>query len=191
LNTPDSLEEVPAKSSPAWVWLGFIFAAAFLFQETLAVLLEFEEAVTNLTLILIGLAGWIYWLFCVFRFHKILIEMSRNQYPVGAGEAVGKHLIPFYNFVWIFRWPTHLSDYLNQRGRVHVVSGKLLGLLLLLSALTARFVDGGVGLIGMFAVGMYISAKLRRHIQLVKGERLPPPPPNWRSEGAGPANLTN
>ena len=192
-NDPDSLDEVPARSSPPWLWIGFIFAVAFLFQETLAVILESDEAQVNLTLILIGLAGWIYWLFCVHRFHKILLEMSRNQYPIGAGEAVGKHFIPFYNLIWIFRWPTAMSDYLNARGRVQVVSGKLLGLLLLLSALTARLVDGGVGLIGIFAVGIYISTKLRRHMQLVKGPILPPPPPDWRvlAEGAKPADNIN
>ena len=192
-NVPDSLDELVAESSPPWVWLGFVFGVAFLFGETAVVILEFDEASANLPFILIGLAGWIYWMFCVHRFHKILIEMSRNRYPIGAGEAVGKHFIPFFNLIWIFRWPTAMSDYLNARGRVQVVSGKLLGLLLLLSALTARLVDGGVGLIGIFAVGIYISTKLRRHMQLVKGQILPPPPPDWRvlAEGAKPADNIN
>ena len=39
--------------------------------------------------------------------------------------------------------------------------------------------DGAFGLALTFAVGLYISAKLRKHMKLVKGiapELLPPPP---------------
>ena len=176
---PDSLEEVPAKSSLAWVWIGFLFAVAFLIQELLALFLEMDESLAHLLLVLIAISGWIYWLFCVSRFHKILGEVSRNQYPISTFEAVGKHFIPFYNLVWVFRWPVAISEYLNRRGRVQMVSGNLLGVALLVSLLTSRFFDGGIGLIGTFSVGMYISAKLRRHLEAIKGsspEMLPPPP---------------
>jgi hypothetical protein len=179
LTVPNSLEELPAKSSLPWVWFGFVFPIAFLVQETLGIVLELEESVTNLILILIGLAGGIFWLICVHRFHKILAEMSRHHYPITPGEAVWKHFIPFYNLVWLFRWPTNMSDYINQRGRVEMISGTLLGLILLLSALTTRFFDGGFGLLGTFGVGMYLMLKLRRHMELVKGidpSMLPPPP---------------
>jgi hypothetical protein len=71
-----------------------------------------------------------------------------------------------------------MSDYLNQRERVKMVSGSLLGVCLLLSALVSRFFDGGIGLTGTFVVGMYISAKLRKHIELigVSPDKLPPLP---------------
>jgi hypothetical protein len=176
---PDSFEEVPARSSMPWVWFGFLFVAAFIIEETLMVMLELDQSVAKLVLVMVGISGWIYWFFCVSRFHQILRELSRDRYPISNLEAVGKHFIPFYNLVWVFRWPAEMSEYLNQRGRVKMVSGNLLGLFLLLSAFTSRFLDGGVGLTGVFAVGMYISAKLGRHMDLVKGvskEMLPPPP---------------
>jgi hypothetical protein len=171
-------DELPAKSSPPWVWFGFLFVAAFVIEETAMILLPVDQSVATAVLVLIGLSGWIYWLFCVSRFHKILGEISRNQYPIAPGEAAWKHFIPFYNLVWVFRWPTTMSDYLNRRERVKVVSGNLLGVFLLLSALTSRFLDGGVGLAGTFIVGMYISARLRKHVELigVSKDRLPPPP---------------
>jgi hypothetical protein len=192
---PD-VDELPPKSSLPWVWFGFFFVAAFLIEETLMVALHLEESVGNVVLVSIGLAGWIYWLFCVARFHTILQEVTRRYYPITGGEAALKHLIPFYGFYWMFRWPTTMSDYLNRRGRVQMISGSILGVFLLLSLLTARFVDGGIGLIGTFAVGMYISAKLNRHIELIAGttkEALPPvlDPSQFRQTPAEPvtANL--
>jgi hypothetical protein len=177
--TPDSLEEVPAKSSLPRVWFGFFFVAAFVIEETLLVAFGLDQSLATSVLILIAIGGWIYWLFCVSRFHNILREISRNHYPITGAEAAWKHIIPFYNLVWIFRWPSTMSDYLNQRQRVTMVSGNLLGACLLISLLIGRFLDGGVGLTGTFAVGMYISAKLRKHLELIKGlskDMLPPPP---------------
>ena len=176
---PDSFEELPAKSSLPWVWFGFLFAAAFVIEETLMIALELDQSFGSSVLILIGIAGWIYWFFCVSRFHRILREVSRDRYPISGFEAVGKHFIPFYNLVWVFRWPAAMSEYLNRRERVKMVSGNLLGLFLLLSAFIARFLDGGVGLTATFAVGMYISTKLGRHMELIKGiprDMLPPQP---------------
>jgi hypothetical protein len=181
--TPDALEEVPAKSSLPWVWFGFLFVAAFITEETLLFALDLDPAVAKLMLAVIGLSGSIYWFFCVSRFNNILCEVSRKHYPISGAEAVWKHFIPFYNLYWMFRWPSEMSDYLNSRERVKMVSGNLLGAGLLLSALLGRFFDAGVGLAGTFVVGMYISTKLSRHVELIKAstpEMLPPPPdPNW------------
>lgn len=186
--TSDNPQEVPARSKLPWVWFGFFFVAAFFIAETLIIVLELDETTSTIVLVLIGLAGWIYWLFCVHRFHKVLGQISRNHYPISGAEAAGKHFIPFYNLYWVFRWPTEMSDYLNRRGRVKMISGKLLGLILLISMFTARFFDGGLGLTGMFGTGMYIYFKLRRHLELIgQADRLPPPPdPNWFGTPAEP-----
>ncbi|HEV7683287.1 MAG TPA: hypothetical protein VGO68_14255 [Pyrinomonadaceae bacterium] len=178
---PDAFEELPARSSLPWVWFGFLFVVAFVAEETLLFVLDLDSGVATVVLVVIALAGWIYWLLCVSRFNNILREVSRDRYPITGAEAVGKHFIPFYNLFWIFRWPTAMSDYLNRRGRVKMVSGYLLGAILLVSALTSRFFDAGIGMTGMFLVGMYISAKLRRHVELIRTpDRLPPlPDPNW------------
>lgn len=189
--TSDSLvEEVRPKTSLPWVWFGFFFVAAFVIEETLAIALEFDQEFANLVLIPIALAGWIFWFYCVYRFHKILGEISRQRYPIGSGEAVGKHFIPFYNLVWIFQWPAVMSNYLNRHERVKMVSGHLLGFFLLLFTLLGRFFDGGVGMTGIFVVGMYMSAKLRKHIEHIGGvspDLLPPKPDPALFAPAGPA----
>lgn len=175
ITSVSSLEESPARSSAPWVWFGFIFAAAFLGAEFVVVFTETEESVANLLLMFIAAGGFIYWLFCVHRFHKILHELSRNNYPIGTSEAVWKHFVPVLNLIWIFQWPKTFSDYLKERGRVRMVSGNLIGLLILVSLLL-RFFDGSVGLACLFGVTLHLSAKLRKHMQLVKGIELPPLP---------------
>jgi len=171
----ESDAEKPASSSAPWVWLGFLFAGAFMIGEFVVIITEMEEPAANLLLLSIGLCGFIYWLFCVYRFHKILREMSDGRYSITPGEAVGRHFIPILNLIWIFKWPAEFSQYINGRGRVRMISGNLIGVLLLLS-LVLRFVDGAVGLTCLFGVTLYLSAKLRRHMKLVKGMEMPPMP---------------
>jgi hypothetical protein len=185
-------DETSPKSSPPWVWLGFFFAAAFFVIEVLFVLMELDEPSINLVLTVISIGGWIYWLVCIHRFHKILAELSDGRYPIAPGEAAGRHIIPFYNLVWIFKWPAEMSNYINERGRVKMINGYLLGTILLF-ALLARFVDGAIGLAFLFATTLYISAKLKKHVAEVRGvdpNKLPPlpDPEMFRSRDTAPAS---
>jgi hypothetical protein len=176
-DSSESNEAVPRTKLP-WVWVGFILAFVFLVSEFLFFVPNVDPAALEIFLVVVVLSGLAYWLFCIYRFHKILNEMSPSGYPVSPGEAVGKHFIPIINIVWIFQWPAEMSRYLNRRGRVQMISGNIIGLFLLLATL-ARFVDGAVGLAFTFGVTMYLAAKLRRHIELIKGstpDMMPPPP---------------
>jgi len=178
LSPSSEIEEQVPSSSPPLVWIGFLIAGAFFTLEILLVLLGTGEQGMNSILTLIALGGWIYWLVCIHRIHKILAELTRNRYPIDPGEAVWKHIVPFYNLYWIFKWPGELSDYLNSRGRVRIISGAILGTMLLL-ALLLRFFDGSFGMLGMFGVTAYISAKLKKHVKAVRGitpDQLPPLP---------------
>jgi hypothetical protein len=187
LNSDLPQQDQPATSSPPWVWFGFAFAIAFLVAEFIEVFLEKDQESFRLVFVMIVLAGWAYWLFCVHRFHKIMAEMTRGRYPIQPGEAVGKHFIPFYNLYWLFVWPSTLSSHLNQAGQVNMLPGALIGFGLLVSLLL-RYVDGGVGLAVTFSVGLYISARLRKHMKLVRGTapELLPPPPDPRMFAADP-----
>lgn len=178
----DREERVPKSSFP-WVWLGFLFAGGLMMIEIVYVAMVPEErlddAETTLTFGLLGLPGMIYWLFCVHRLHKILGELSQGLYPISPNEAALKHIIPFYNLYWVFKWPGELSDYLTRRGRVQIISGAVIGVMLLLSLITFRLIDGAIGMAGLFGVTMFISSKLKAHVKAVKGiapEQLPPLP---------------
>src|ERR1051326_6697604 len=161
----EMVEYVP-KSSPPWVWVGFLFAGAFFVIGVVMVIAGVDEATLTLVLTPIAIAGFIYWLFCVHRIHKILNEINRS-YPYTPGEAALRHIIPFYNLVWIFKWPSELSSYLKRQGRVEIISGGVIGAMLLLSLLL-RFVDGAVGMACLFGVTMYVSAKVKKHVKALK-----------------------
>ena len=173
----ETIEYVP-KSSPPWVWVGFLFAGAFFMIGVIMVILGVDEGTLTLVLTPVAIAGFIYWLFCVHRIHKILNEVSGNRYPYTPGEAAARHIIPFYNLVWIFKWPSELSSYLKRQGRVDIISGGVIGAMLLLSLLL-RFVDGAVGMACLFGVTMYVSAKVKKHVKALKTvspDQLPPLP---------------
>lgn len=176
----ETVEQVP-KTSPPVVWFGFIFAAIFLFVEIVFVIVTMNQDNPQklLSLGLVGMPGIVYWLFCVHRFHKVLRELSHGSYPISPWAAAFKHIIPFYNLYWLFKWPGELSDYLNRRGRIQIISGSVIGVLLLLAWMTFRVLDGAIGLSFLFGIGMFINSKLKAHIKAVKGvtpDQLPPLP---------------
>lgn len=173
----ETTEQVP-KSSLPWVWVGFLFAGAFFVLEMAWALMELDELAINVVLTFIVIGGWIYFAVCVHRIHKILNELARNRYPFTPGEAASKHFIPFYNIVWLFKWPSELSRYINGKGHVRMISGGVIGTLLLLAVLV-RVVDGSFGMAFLFGVMMYVSFKVKQHVKAVKGvtpDQLPPLP---------------
>ena len=183
--TIESTERIP-KSSFHWVWLGFIFVLAFGVLETLMMVVDLDETRVTAWLSLIAIAGYIYWLVCIHRLHKILGELKRG-YPITGAEVVGKHFIPFYNIYWVFNWPSVMVRYINGRGLVRMMPGYVSGLIILL-ALLLRYLDGGVGLLVLFGITAYLSAKLKQHVRLVTAalpENLPPlPDPTMFSSSA-------
>jgi len=170
-------EKVP-QSSPPWVWVGFMFAGVCLTREVASLFIPLYERRLDLGLQLITLAAWIYWMVCLYRIHKIMNELSRNRYPYSPGEVVGKHFIPFYNVYWIFRWPSELANYINDRGRVRMISGNVIGTMILFG-MFLRGLDAGIGFTALFGVLMYISNIITRHVEVLQGvspDLLPPLP---------------
>ncbi len=145
------------------VWIGFLFAAAFL-------VVEIREGPTysleefSPTLIVIGLFGAGYWMFCVHRFHKILGELD-SSYGISPGAAVGYHFIPFFNFYWVFKWPSEFSKFINSRKNIKMIPGGLLGFLLLISLLINGYVNQTAGLAFIFGLSLYFKNRLSKQIE--------------------------
>ena len=176
LSVPEAPTEFVPKRGYPWVWLGFMFGLAFLVLEILMVVLEREKTPIAIGALLIGVGGFVYWLVCVHRFHKILREVTHGCYPIPGMEAVGYHFIPFYNIYWVFKWPAVMSNYINARGRVRMMPGFLVGVMLFLS-LIMWYLDTGIGLILLFGATAYISSKLKQHVRAITAalpENLPP-----------------
>ena len=174
--THHAMSDAVPKSSPPLVWLGFLFAGAFLFIEIAYVILELDERAIGALLTLVLWAGVMYWMVCVYKIHKVLRELTHGAYPFSPIGAVLRHFVPFFNIYWLFKWPMELSQYLGRR--VPMISGSLIGLLLLCS-MFLRLFDGGIGMAMTFGVTMYISNQLRTYVKALKGvtpDQLPPLP---------------
>ncbi len=146
------------------VGFGFLFAGAFLLAEFVEVAQGIEDTSGSLTFA-VSLGGMIFWLHCVHRFHQILGQLSLDPYPISPGAAVGWHFMPFYNLYWIFKWPIEFSKFIRAHGPVTVLPGGIVGLLLLLSLLINRIIDGAIGMAYIFGIGLYLQGVLDKQIK--------------------------
>lgn len=175
----DLKNEALPLNSPPMVWIGFVFVAFSLTLEVAMIFIPWDERWIPFVLRFIAIAGgWIYLMVCIYRIHEILNELTNNLYPYSPGEVIGKHFIPFYNVYWIFKWPSELARYINDRGRVHMIPGSVIGTMILFG-MFLRGLDGGLELAVLFGVTLYISNTISRHVDAIKGlsaDRLPPLP---------------
>src|ERR1700680_2056633 len=133
---------------PFPVWVGFVLCGILLGIET------YDASRNDLGphwyfYVAEGIT-FIYYLMCVYRFHRILGEVTFGAYSIKPAEAVYSHLIPILNIYWLFAWPTRFADYVNAERALKVVPGAVIGAILLGSALLARFFDTSFGLGGYF-----------------------------------------
>jgi hypothetical protein len=169
-------------------WVGFAFAAAALLGQGLMALAPGEpDPVSDMPGFLTGLFGvgnglvgiiggyvWVLW--CVHRFHRILRALTGGQYPISPRAAVGYHFVPLYNLFWMFKWTSELSMYLNMQGLVTVTVGGNLAGALVLSSIAGNFVFG-VAIGGWTGVMLYIEMKLRAHLAAISAQAGAAPPP--------------
>ncbi len=113
------------------------------------------------------IAATCYWLFCVYRFHRILAEFSGHHYPISPGKAVLFQMIPVVGYFWSFRWTRTMAGLVNQRGPTQmraVLPGAALAtaaFLGVLGSLPTVQLLGTVRIVLLFATGVYLTRKLR------------------------------
>ena len=151
-------QPVPITNLPK-VWVGFIFALAFFLSE----IIELRGAKLEPIFRFIAFGGFVYWLFCIHRFHKILGQISTAKYPISPRAAVGFHFIPLFGIVWLIEWPLEFSKFINAQGAVRMVRGGFLGLSFLISFLLG-WVDGALSLALSFLITIYMKNKLQEQI---------------------------
>jgi len=146
------------------MWVGYVLAAAFLIGEFVELAMDSSGGdELGVICIAIGLAGWIYWLSCVFRFHKVLREATNGHHPVSPGQSIGYLFIPFYNLYWIFKWPNELVSFVREHGRNIKMMMGWPGVFLLVGTMLSR-VDASLGFLVIFSVGVHLKKKIRMAI---------------------------
>lgn len=170
--TPDRIQEIESgwkaerleeidKATPVKVpkgWIGFMLAAASLLARTTLKPWDAEDIGY-----IIRVLAAIYYLFCVYRFHKFLDQLSIEKYKVRPSDAVAYHFIPFFNIYWLFKWPTELQKFLTKLGDIRIMPGFLMGLLIAASFAITNLVNLTIGLLCLFGTTTYIGASLREH----------------------------
>ncbi len=140
------------------MWIGFVMAVLFLIVEVTAL----QEKNLKLLPVAISIPASLYWLYCVYKFHEVMENIPGYEHPISSNRAVAMHFIPLYNFYWIFKWPREIATFVNWRIQSRSMNGTLVGLLVLLAALVMRAVDGFLGLLILFGVGVYISRRIAK-----------------------------
>lgn len=162
----EPIELIPVRSSLPHLWPGFAVAIAILLGEIVVVML-YPYSQFSFGLIFISVVGAIYWIFCVYRIHKILAGATNHRYPISPGRAIGFHFIPIFNFYWIFHWPHQLAVFLNRFSDKCTMNNVWPGALLVVSFFCNVFVDRALGLILSYSVLVYIFQKIKIAIRLL------------------------
>jgi hypothetical protein len=147
------------------LWIGYGFAAVV--ATLLLIGMTAQDSTLDLAVLrwLLFFAGWIYWMACIYRIHRVLKEATNGSYPVSPRRSVGFQLIPFLSLIWIFKWPKRIAEFVNARTSAQRMNWKLPAFLLLIAAFLGQtsFL-APVHLLILFAVSDYITRKIRNVI---------------------------
>ncbi len=151
--------KVPAQPP---VWIGFILGFVVMGVEITA---RAGDLSGDSLLLILGLAIGIaaFFLYCVYKLHEILKVLTHGDYPISPGASVGYHFLPIYNFIWIFKWPSAFSKYINQSRVTQMAPGWVLGLILFSAGLVIDRLVPALAVFMQFGVIGYMSFKLGEH----------------------------
>ena len=150
--------------------VGFALIAVCWLMQVVAYRSGPEKASLATAGALAGLGGYIYWLFCVHRIHKILAEYTQGKYPIAPWKSVAFLFIPLYAVYWIFKWPATLANFVSSRpspdGNARLMRRRLPAIALLISTMITPLFGFEIGigfqLALVFAVGLYLTRNLER-----------------------------
>jgi hypothetical protein len=149
------------------IWIGFVFVAV-LFLLELFILYGKHFTIIYLFYVIGGISI-LYWLACIYRFHKILGELSDSKYPISPSASVGWHFLPIYNIFWIFYWPSELSHFIKKQNTVNILPGVAIGALIFLSFILFK-IDAILGFLCLSIINTYIANRLNHHIEKLCSE---------------------
>jgi len=157
LGTPD----------PPKIWIGFVLVFLLLVGEIIHFNVYNSEKVRfSIYVTPFMVACLLYYIHMVRRIHDIMNRIAVDKYPITTAEALGYHLIPFFNIYWLIRWPTVLSKYASNNSNVTMIPGFVVGILLLLSMIVIRVVDGAIGYLFLFATMAYVTTRVKKIIPI-------------------------
>jgi hypothetical protein len=168
-------QDRPLASELPKIWIGYALAAVTFAGEAYSAW-KHPEMATGFTLpplaiYLPAFVGGVYWLVCVREYHVLLRKVPGWTHPISPNKAVWFHLIPIYNFIWVFQWPDAIAYFVNQKIKANPpMRGWLVGAGVLVSGLCRAFIDPALGLFLLFSTCTYISRHLKNALEAPAGK---------------------
>jgi hypothetical protein len=135
--------------------------------------LLFQLAGVEGLVLLTSMLGSCYWLFCVYRIHKILAQYTGRTYPISPGKAVGFQLIPIFEYFWFFRWTRRMAEFIDSESGKPGMPKVWPGVLLIVTSLFGLWPPfKSVRLFLIFGFGIYLTRKLKAFLPAPKQMHL-------------------
>ena len=79
------------------IWPGYIIALLSLVSE-IAYYAIYPDSTEKYIwpVVLLGIIALIYWCICLYKMHKVILQITDSHYPITPGQAVGYGFIPIY-----------------------------------------------------------------------------------------------
>jgi hypothetical protein len=163
------------------LWIGYLLAFAALVGEGIAFSRnpelmkpsQVQFIIPPLEIFLPLFVARVYWLVCVYQYHKILQAVPGWKHPVSPARAVGFHFIPLFNFVWFFIWPAEIAKFVNARLQHPVMRGWTVGLAFLFAFICQIILDPAIGLVLFFLSTGYLASGLSRALAMPRSAPMP------------------
>lgn len=178
MQQPDVPEPVRLPTAPLLpmpkLWIGYTLAAATFGGEMIAIARhpELLQATPSAKEILFGVpplevflpafVAAVYWLVCVYRYHKILAALPNYKHAISPARAVGFHFIPLFWLVWLFLWPKEIAKFVNARFKTQVMRGWIFGVGTIGAMVCQVVLDPALGIALMFLSMGYVGGFLSR-----------------------------
>jgi hypothetical protein len=151
---------------PIWPLL-FIAALSFLLGN---IELSREPEINEFIRVLVPFSGLCYWLYCVRRFHLAVVDVPGWNHPISPAQAVWLHLIPLYNFYWIFKWPAELANFVKWKTGSKAMGKYEVGIMLLIGGILGRM-HASIALGFLFITAKYIEASLEKAFAITSNDQ--------------------
>jgi hypothetical protein len=182
-NLPDAKDESPAllaRRRMPKLWIGYLLSLATFLGEGIAVarnpeLLkpQMQFTIPPLEIFLPAFVAGVYWLVCIYTYHKILARLPEYKHPISPAKAVGYHFIPLFYLVWLFLWPNAIAKFVNARVKPPKMRGWIVGITSIAGIACQIFFDPAFGIALEFLGMTYLAAHLARALIAEANPDLP------------------
>src|SRR5262249_14108696 len=119
-------------------------------------------AVPPLEIFLPAFIAGVYWLVCIFSYHKILSNIPRYKHPISPAKTVRDHFLSVFNIFWVFIWPLDIARFVNARVKPPKMRGWVVGFSTFAGIVCRVLFDPALGITLIFLSLTYLASCMVR-----------------------------